>query len=107
MSQAPGRRAMADRKIRQKKILVVDDDSSIREILSTQLGRLRYDTLTAADGEEAVQLFRRAKPDLVVNAAQGAVGEPGRRPPAVGLLVIAQEVHVHDRHTARDVHFGS
>lgn len=57
----PGRAA-----IRLKKILIVDDDPSIREILATQLGRLRYDTVTAADGEEAVKVFQTAKPDLVL-----------------------------------------
>jgi two-component system OmpR family response regulator len=53
-------------KPRQKKILVVDDDPSIREILATQLGRLHYDTATAADGEEAVAAFKAQKPDLVL-----------------------------------------
>jgi DNA-binding response OmpR family regulator len=53
-------------KVRQKKILIVDDDSSIREILATQLGRLHYDIVVAADGEEAVSLFRSEKPDLVL-----------------------------------------
>ena len=53
-------------KVRQKKILIVDDDAAIREILSTQLSRLRYDTVTAADGQEAVELFRAEKPDLVL-----------------------------------------
>ncbi len=52
--------------IRLKKILIVDDDPSIREILSTQLSRLHYDTVSAADGEEAVRLFQSAKPDLVL-----------------------------------------
>jgi len=49
-----------------KKILIVDDDMSIREVLATQLSRLHYDTVTAADGEEAVALFRQEKPDLVL-----------------------------------------
>ena len=53
-------------RIRLKKILIVDDDPSIREILATQLGRLHYDTVTAADGEEAIAVFKSAKPDLVL-----------------------------------------
>ncbi len=52
--------------MQQKKILIVDDDPSIREILATQLGRLHYETFTAADGEEAVELFKKSKPDLVL-----------------------------------------
>jgi two-component system OmpR family response regulator len=50
----------------QKKILIVDDDPSIREILSTQLGRLNFQTATAADGKEAVSLFKSEKPDLIL-----------------------------------------
>lgn len=52
--------------MRQIKILIVDDDPSIREILATQLTRLHYETVTAADGEEAVALFKKTKPDLVL-----------------------------------------
>lgn len=51
---------------RPTKILVVDDDPSIREILATQLGRLRYDTVLAADGQEAIDAFKSAKPDVIL-----------------------------------------
>ena len=50
----------------KKKILVVDDDSSIREILAMQLSRLNYTTLTAGDGQEAIKIFKSSKPDLVL-----------------------------------------
>lgn len=49
-----------------KKILVVDDDPYIREILATQLSRLHYRTATAGDGEEAVAVFKKEKPDLIL-----------------------------------------
>lgn len=51
---------------RRTKILIVDDDPSILEVLSTQLSRLRYDTIVASDGNEAVGLFKTEKPDLVL-----------------------------------------
>lgn len=57
---------MTEPKTSRKKILIVDDDSSIREILATQLTRLEYDTAVAADGEEAISLFKSEKPDLVL-----------------------------------------
>jgi DNA-binding response OmpR family regulator len=50
----------------RKKILIVDDDPSIREILSTQLSRLSFQTAAAADGKEAVELFKSEQPDLVL-----------------------------------------
>jgi len=52
--------------MKQKKILIVDDDPSIREILSTQLSRLSFQVAAAADGKEAVELFKSEKPDLVL-----------------------------------------
>ncbi|MDX6768856.1 MAG: response regulator [Elusimicrobiota bacterium] len=50
----------------RRKILVVDDDSSIREILSTQLARLGYDVELACDGQEGLDAFKAAPPDLVL-----------------------------------------
>jgi two-component system OmpR family response regulator len=50
----------------RKKILIVDDDAAIREVLSLQLSRLNFDTAAAADGKEAVALFSSEKPDLVI-----------------------------------------
>jgi DNA-binding response OmpR family regulator len=49
-----------------RKILVVDDDPSIREILSIQLTRLGYEVTTAADGVEAVASFKAAAPDAIL-----------------------------------------
>jgi DNA-binding response OmpR family regulator len=49
-----------------KKILVVDDDPSIREILSMQLTRLGYEVTTASDGLEAVAAFKAAAPDAIL-----------------------------------------
>ena len=41
----------------KQKILVADDEASIRRILETRLKMIGYDIVTAADGEEALQLF--------------------------------------------------
>ncbi len=48
------------------KILIVDDEASIRLILKTRLSMIGYDVVTAADGEEALDVFRQEVPDLVV-----------------------------------------
>jgi two-component system OmpR family response regulator len=53
-------------KPKPKKILIVDDDPSIREILCTQLGRLGFQASAAADGKEAVALFKSDPPDLIL-----------------------------------------
>jgi two-component system, OmpR family, response regulator RpaB len=53
-------------KSHKEKVLVVDDEASIRRILETRLSMIGYDVVTAGDGEEALETFRKAEPDLVV-----------------------------------------
>jgi DNA-binding response OmpR family regulator len=48
------------------KILVVDDEPNIREVVSLYLRRDGHSVVTAADGEEALKLYRQTQPDLVV-----------------------------------------
>ena len=48
------------------RILVVDDDVAIREILSAALKPHGYDVVTAADGTEGLILLERMQPVLVV-----------------------------------------
>lgn len=52
--------------IYNEKILVVDDELSIRQILETRLSIRGYKVILAANGEEALQLFRKEQPDLVI-----------------------------------------
>ncbi len=58
--------ALPKLEIHKEKILVVDDEASIRRILETRLSMIGYDVVTAADGEEALETFRSSEPDLVV-----------------------------------------
>jgi two-component system, OmpR family, response regulator RpaB len=51
---------------RKKKILIVDDEAMIRRILSTRLTMVGYDVALAADGVEALEVFKREPPDLIV-----------------------------------------
>ncbi len=52
--------------VRNDKILIVDDEASIRRILETRFKMLGYDTATAADGEEALDIFNKFAPDILV-----------------------------------------
>ncbi|MHA3771792.1 response regulator [Verrucomicrobiota bacterium sgz303538] len=47
-------------------ILIVDDDKSIREALARALGSIGYETLLAANGNEAIEIFQKHRPDLVL-----------------------------------------
>jgi two-component system OmpR family response regulator len=48
------------------KILVVDDDPHIREVLSFALGDAGFEIIEAEDGARAIDAFARTTPDLVV-----------------------------------------
>lgn len=50
----------------KEKILVVDDEASIRRILETRLSMIGYNVITAADGEEALLVFKKESPNLVI-----------------------------------------
>ncbi|HEC97060.1 MAG TPA: response regulator [Nitrospirae bacterium] len=47
------------------KILIVDDDTSIRMLYKEELEDEGYDVVTASSGEEALRLFEKEAPDLV------------------------------------------
>lgn len=49
-----------------QRILVVDDDPSITKVVRAYLEQAGYEVLTAADGEQALQLVRQERPGLVV-----------------------------------------
>ena len=48
------------------KILVVDDDDVIRLIIKNVITKLGSQTLEARNGNEAVSLYKKEKPDLVI-----------------------------------------
>ena len=50
----------------RQRILLADDEASIRRILETRLKMAGYDVYTAQDGEETVNAFNKYNPDLVV-----------------------------------------
>ncbi len=48
------------------KILVVDDDDALREMVGLVLNAAGYETVFAADGLTAVDVFKQEEPDLVL-----------------------------------------
>ncbi|MEK7352259.1 MAG: response regulator [Nitrospirota bacterium] len=48
------------------KIVVADDDRMFRKAAETTLRRQGYAVTTASDGEEALQLIRSERPDIIV-----------------------------------------
>jgi len=49
-----------------KKILVVDDEKEIRELIKERLTQSDYAVMTASDGQEAVIIAEANQPDLIL-----------------------------------------
>jgi signal transduction histidine kinase/ActR/RegA family two-component response regulator len=79
----PEEPVVTDPQIGTERILVMDDDQPLRDLLKTVLGRLGYQVATARDGAEAIALFEAAKIagrpfdavllDLTVSGGMGGV----------------------------------
>lgn len=52
--------------MKQKHILVVDDDSSLRRVMKMQLEEAGYEVSLASDGEEAWIKLQETEPYLVI-----------------------------------------
>lgn len=50
----------------RKKILIVDDDENIAELISLYLNKECYETQIALEGESALQIFAEFSPDLIL-----------------------------------------
>jgi CheY-like chemotaxis protein len=64
------------------RILVIDDEVELQEILRDILSTAGHDVLVASDGGEGTDLYRRHRPDLVITD----IFMPGKH----GLGVIAE-----------------
>ena len=50
----------------EKKILIVEDDLHIAELLSVHLSRAGYNVLLAQDGVQAISVAHKERPDLII-----------------------------------------
>ena len=49
-----------------KKILIVDDEKPISDIIKFNLTKEGYDVVTAFDGNEALEVFNQETPNLII-----------------------------------------
>jgi len=50
----------------KRRILIVDDDPHLLQFLTEVIGHAGYDTVSAASGEEALQLVGKGEPDMAL-----------------------------------------
>jgi two-component system KDP operon response regulator KdpE len=65
-AERPNERSMVEPTTRGARILVVDDDRQILRVIRSNLVAHGYEALEAASGEEALDVFVRHHPDLVI-----------------------------------------
>jgi signal transduction histidine kinase/CheY-like chemotaxis protein len=68
--------SLAESKTHKDRILVIDDDASVRDLMSRFLGKLGFHVMAAASGEEGIQLARQMRPlvitlDVVMPGSDG------------------------------------
>jgi len=51
----------------KKKIMIVDDSASVRQMVSNTLTDGGYDVVEATDGQNALETFKQAPADLVIS----------------------------------------
>jgi CheY-like chemotaxis protein len=50
----------------KKRILIVDDEPDVLKLTSLRLEKVGYETLTAVNAQEALEIIQNKKPDLVL-----------------------------------------
>ncbi len=74
-----------------EKILVIDDDDSIRETLQLYLAEIGYEVIAANNGETGIELLKMHKPDLILSDLKMA-GMTG-----IDVLKKAKEIDSHNQ----------
>lgn len=78
----------------KKTILLVDDDHHVRDLGTRILKRAGYDILTAVNGKEALQVYRKEHGTIALVILDLIMPEMGGKECLGGLLKIDPEVNV-------------
>jgi CheY-like chemotaxis protein len=95
------------------KILLVDDSKFLRLATERALARAGYEVLTANDGEQALQVAREAKPQVILldmllpKMAGPDVLKALKRDPATAEIVVIAFTGMSQKNAARVLHDGA
>jgi two-component system response regulator GlrR len=94
------------------RVLVVDDDPDMLNLLSTWLGGVNYDVAVASGGEEALARIDIAKPDLVITDlfmdgmdGMALLAEIHSRNPLIPVIMLSGQAQIPD--AVRATHLGT
>ena len=97
--EADGRDVMSDKRT----VLVADDHADIRTLVSDYLSAGNFNVLTACNGEEALAVFQRSSPDLIIldlnmpGCDGAAVCRQVRESSAVPIIVLSARTEDLDK----------
>lgn len=90
--------------MKPRRILIVDDDASVRSLLRNTLPEVEYEILEAADGAEALTQFRAEAPDLILldwrmpgMGGSSVLDAVKDQHPQLPVIVLTSEVQDHHR----------
>jgi DNA-binding response OmpR family regulator len=93
-----------------RRIMIVDEDESVRSLLRMTLPEEEYEIEEAIDGEEALALLNSRVPDLVLldwkmprRHGSLVLDELKRRHPQLPVIVLTAEVAEHHRSLAESL----
>ena len=55
-----------DQEVAKQKVLVIDDEENVCELISLYFGKAGYDVVTAPDGADGIDKVRQERPDIVI-----------------------------------------
>jgi DNA-binding NtrC family response regulator len=78
------------------KILVVEDDALVRDMLAQVLEKAAHEVIRAADGEEAAEILKKNQPDMMITdiimpkkSGITLISEVKNRHPAMEIIAIS------------------
>ena len=82
----------------KQRILIVDDDANIAELISLYLMKECYETMIVGDGEEALKVFPEFKPNLILPGMDGyQVCRELRSSSQVPIIMLSAKGEIFDK----------
>jgi DNA-binding response OmpR family regulator len=96
--------------VNRRRVLIVDDDESIRALLRLTLPTEEYEVIEAVDGEDGLKMLLEADPDLMLldwkmpgRHGSLVLDEVKLRRPALPVIVLTSEIQEHHRRLAESL----